>query len=268
MGKTIIVTAGPTEEALDEVMRITNMSSGHLGSVIAETLDASPEVDKIYYLSPRMALKPRPSSKITYITVRTADKLLHVLTDLLSNDQEPIHAVVHSCAVGDYKGRYGARAEDIAKEAAKRVLNVAYSPATNLANAKTAIHTAILETLKNPTCVQNSSTKISSYEPNLMFMLDLTPKIINCVKETSPDTLLVGFKLLHDVSEEQLIDVAARLREKTRADWIIANDKAKLGDGGVHPAIIIGANGPEGRCETKQDIAEAIRARILGAMPC
>ena len=37
MKKRIIVTSGPTNEQIDAVMKITNMSTGALGSIIAET---------------------------------------------------------------------------------------------------------------------------------------------------------------------------------------------------------------------------------------
>ena len=37
MKKTIIITAGPTNERIDDVMKITNMSTGALGCNIAET---------------------------------------------------------------------------------------------------------------------------------------------------------------------------------------------------------------------------------------
>ena len=37
MKKKIIVTAGPTNERIDSVMKITNMSTGALGSVFVET---------------------------------------------------------------------------------------------------------------------------------------------------------------------------------------------------------------------------------------
>ena len=37
MKKKIIITAGPTNERIDSVMKITNMSTGALGCVFAET---------------------------------------------------------------------------------------------------------------------------------------------------------------------------------------------------------------------------------------
>lgn len=256
MGKTVIVTAGPTNERIDAVMQITNMSTGSLGSKIADRLLKFPYVDKVYYLSPKLAYKPKHghSRKLEMVRVTDTQDLLDKLTELLTNPDEHIDAVVHSAAVGDYKGRYAARAEDLARE----IVDQGFV----LDNQKTQ-YEAVLKVLTNPKCVQNDSTKISSYEPNLMVMLDLTPKVIGHIKELSPDTTLIGFKLLEGVPEEELIDVAARLREKNRADYIVANDLAKIGDG-RHPAIVIGKDGPVIRCKDKDGIADAILGIIVG----
>ena len=66
MKKRIIITSGPTNEQIDAVMKITNMSTGALGSVIAETFlrERNGEIDKLYYLSPKLALKPRLTSPL------------------------------------------------------------------------------------------------------------------------------------------------------------------------------------------------------------
>ena len=51
MKKNIIITSGPTNERIDAVMKITNMSTGALGNVVAETFleDKADEIDTIYY---------------------------------------------------------------------------------------------------------------------------------------------------------------------------------------------------------------------------
>ena len=64
MKKRIIVTSGPTNEQIDAVMKITNMSTGALGSIIAETFlrERREKIEKIYFLSPKLSLKPRITS--------------------------------------------------------------------------------------------------------------------------------------------------------------------------------------------------------------
>lgn len=104
--------------------------------------------------------------------------------------------------------------------------------------------------------------KISSYEPDLMFKLDLTPKVIGEIKKLSPDTELIGFKLLDGVPHEELIKVASRLREKNKADYIIANDLSTIGNG-KHPAYFVGEDGVMFEAETKDEIAKTLRKIIF-----
>ena len=251
MGKTIIVTSGPTNEQIDAVMKITNMSTGALGSLVAERLLSVDDTDKVYYISPKLALKPRvESSKLELITIESTQDLLDELTRLLTT--EKIDAVVHSAAVGDYKAKYSIRAEDLIEEILSK----------QETHGKLDRDT-LLSIFENPEAVQNDDTKISSYEPHLMTMLTLTPKVIGSIKKLSPSTELIGFKLLEGVSKEELYNVASKLREKNNADYIIANDLAKIGHG-KHWAMVVGQNGIEEECQTKQEITEAILHRIYG----
>lgn len=259
--KTVIVTSGPTNEPIDAVMQITNMSTGALGAIIAQSLASDPDIGTVHYLSCKLARKPEGSPKIKLHAIGDTQSLLDALTRLLTDPGEPIDAVVHSAAVGDYKGRYAARAEDLAREAAGRAL--AALSGSGEGDARQTAEDAILSVLAHPECVQDNGTKISSYEPNLMVMLDLTPKVISHVKKLSPGTRLIGFKLLEGVPEEELVAVASRLREKNGADWIVANDLAKIGNG-KHPAIIVGEDGPVLRCRDKAGIARAILGRVTG----
>lgn len=124
MKKRIIVTAGPTEERIDSVMKITNMSTGSLGCTIAERLLKDRAVGQVIYLAPKLARRPcTDSGRFEYIRTFDADSMLNTLRCLLSDRDRPIDAVVHSAAVGDYKARYSVRGEDLATEIAKRVMN-------------------------------------------------------------------------------------------------------------------------------------------------
>ena len=80
MKKKIIITAGPTNERIDSVMKITNMSTGALGCVFAETFieDMDDEIEKIFYISTKMSYKPRvESSKIEYVTIESTQDLIN-----------------------------------------------------------------------------------------------------------------------------------------------------------------------------------------------
>ncbi len=57
----IIITAGGTSEKIDSVRKITNNSSGKLGSIIADTFlnKNDNNIEKIYYICPKNAIKPQ-----------------------------------------------------------------------------------------------------------------------------------------------------------------------------------------------------------------
>lgn len=254
MKKNIIITSGPTNERIDSVMKITNMSTGALGSVMTETLleEREDEIEKIFYISTKMAHKPRvTSSKIECVTVETTQDLIDALQDIFSKHK--IDIMIHSAAVGDYAGKYSIRAEELVDEIWDMVQNVP---------AKDITKEMLIKIFENPRGVADDSGKMSSYEPHLMTMLTLTPKVIGMVKKIAPEVKLVGFKLLDGVTKEELLRVATRLRDKNNADYIVANDLSKIG-GGRHWAMIVGKNGVVCECETKKDIAKAIGGLVF-----
>lgn len=255
MKKNIIITAGPTNERMDAVMKITNMSTGALGSIIADELleEKIDEIEKLYYISPKLARKPRvESDKVELITIESAEDLLKVLKDILLSKN--IDTIVHSAAVGDYVGQYAITAKMLANEIAAKTYNNNFS--------REELEKFILGIIRSPEQIVSDEHKISSYERDLMFKLTLTPKVIGEIKKLSPETQLIGFKLLDGVSYEELIEVATKLREKNKADYIIANDLSKIGNGS-HNAYFVGENGVEYTCENKKEIAKTLKKVIF-----
>ncbi len=254
MKKNIIIDAGPTNEKIDDVMKITNMSTGALGSIVADTILAEheDEIENLFYISTKLSYKPRTKSdKVTIIHVESTEDLINALDKLFTEYR--IDTIVHSAAVGDYKARYTMRAEDIVEE-------ILHTDFANLSDDEK--REKLMAIFKNPSAQLNSDTKISSYEPNLMVMLDLTPKVISRIKKQSPNTKLIGFKLLDGVTEEELYDVAHRLLVKNNADYIVANLLDKIG-GGKHFAMIINKDGILTKCETKAEIASVISSLVF-----
>lgn len=250
MGLKIIVTAGPTNERIDSVMQITNMSTGRLGASIADALLADcrlgPNIEKLWYLSTTLAVKPRTDADaLVPVHITDAENLKDKLAILLKSNH--VDLVVHSAAVGDYKARYSATAQMLAKEIANELFSVPTSDREQV----------ILNVLKNPKCVNDDSGKMSSYEPDLLTMMDLTPKVINMVKEVSPYTRLIGFKLLDNVSQDHLVDVGTALRKKTKANVIIANDLSLIREG-CHKGLFLDKNGIRMMATGKDDIAKGV----------
>ncbi len=253
--KNIIITSGPTNEKIDAVMKITNMSTGALGAVVADTFleERNEEIERIYYISTKMSYKPKvKSEKIQFITVESTQDLIEALEEIFATKK--IDIIIHSAAVGDYAGKYAIRAEELVDEIWEKVQN---------AKSKEEITKEMLMSIfENPETVCNNTTKISSYEPHLMTMLTLTPKVISKIKQMAPEVTLVGFKLLEGVGKEELYDVASKLRQKNKADYIVANDLAKIGNG-KHWAMIINEKGITAECETKKEIAQTLEKLLF-----
>lgn len=250
MKKNIIITAGPTNEKIDAVMKITNMSTGALGNIVAETFleDKYDEIGTIFYVSTKMSYKPQiKTEKVQFITVESTQDLLDALEEIFANNR--IDIIIHSSAVGDYSGKYVIRAEELVDEIWHKIQNAS--------NKNEITKSTLMDIFENPKSLCNNDTKISSYEPHLMTMLELTPKVISQIKKMAPEVTLVGFKLLEGVSKEELFDVASKLREKNQADFIVANDLAKIGNG-KHWAMILNEKGIITECTTKKKIADSL----------
>ncbi len=253
MKKKILITAGPTNEYIDEVMKITNMSTGRLGIELTKNyLNEGYEVTLIATRSvvrsnlyERYNLGNNPNLKT--IPIETTEDMLQAL---INESKNKYNLVIHSSAVGDYKPEFSFRMEDLAEE---------------LANAiKDGLITKeeILSILTNPKCKVNDNTKISSYEPHLTVKLTLTPKLISRLRELFPEATLIGFKLLENVTKEHLLEVAKKLCIKNDMDYIIANDLHDLRQG-THLSFLVNKDGYQNEQFTSpEDIFTSTKQKI------
>ena len=234
--KKIIITAGGTSERIEKKKKITNSSSGKLGMTIANHLLKENNDIMIYYVCSKNSLRPT-DNRIQIIEIDGTIDLKNTIEGLLVN--ENIDYFVHSMAVSDYMTDYVTTIERM-KESIKE-------------------HDDIDEAFKNIEVI--CGNKLSSYEDNLVIVLKPTPKIISSIKNLSPSTYLVGFKLLDGVSKEKLIEVAKRLRNKNKCDLVVANDLATIRNG-EHIGYIIDRNNEIEEAHGKDDIAKKLVRRV------
>lgn len=222
----ILVTSGGTSEKIDRVRSITNHSSGKLGKIITETLlKAGHEVCLITTLQ---AVKPVSHPNLTIIEIKNTADLLQVMKDKVTDYQ----VLIHSMAVSDYTPVYMAGFDEI--EASQDL--------TEFLDKK------------------NQETKISSKEDVQVLFLKKNPKIISLVKEWNPKIHLIGFKLLVDVSQEHLIQIARESLEKNQADLIIANDFTQISSD-QHKAYLVEKKTFQ-TAMSKQEIADLLLEKI------
>ncbi len=235
--KKILITAGGTSEKIDNVRKITNSSSGKLGMMIAHQLLAiNHDEVKIYYICPKNALRPS-SPKVEIIEIEGTEELKNTIEVILQN--EKIDYFIHSMAVSDYTTDYITTIEKI-KSKIKTTRNVE-------------------EAFLNIETIQ--SNKISSNENNLVIVLKKTPKIISMIKKLSPETYLIGFKLLDGVSKKELVESAKKLRDKNNCDLVVANDLSTIRKG-KHVAYIIDKNNVIEKAISKEEIAKKLVRRM------
>ncbi len=222
----ILITSGGTSEKIDRVRSITNHSTGRLGKIIAETfLDKG---DQVTLVTTPKAVRPAAHPNLTIVQIENVAELLESLEPLVHTHDVLIHAM----AVSDYTPVYMTGLEAVA----------ASSDMAEFLN-KT-----------------NSESKISSQDDVQVLFLKKTPKIISLVKKWNPDIRLIGFKLLVDVSKEELLKTARANLIKNQAEIIVANDLTEISNQ-EHKAYLVG-NDTVTRAQSKEEIAQLLYLHI------
>jgi len=118
-GKKVVITAGPTREAIDPVRYISNHSSGKMGYAIADAMiDAGAEV---ILISGPVSLKQ--PDRCTLVSVTSAHEMLEAATEAAKGTD----IFISAAAVADY---YIPKSSDqkIKKKSDKMTLNLAKTP--------------------------------------------------------------------------------------------------------------------------------------------
>ena len=197
MSKRILITAGPTNEYIDEVMKITNMSTGRLGIELSRELTSrGNEVTLICTRSvARSGLYERyhlaDNELLRTIQIETTEQMFKALEAEQGNDYD---LVVHAAAVGDYKADFSFRMEDMAEEIAKNIRQfLFYKEGSRIRGvwSSRSMAKVILDTLTNPSCKVNDDTASLSLIPPEAFTSNpkgLTVSYINFTSSTFAPT--------------------------------------------------------------------------------
>ena len=222
----ILITSGGTSEKIDRVRSITNHSTGRLGKIIAETL--LDKGDQVTLVTTPKAVRPAAHPNLTIVQIENVAELLESLKPLVHTHDVLIHAM----AVSDYTPVYMTGLEAVA----------ASPDMTEFLN-KT-----------------NSESKISSQDDVQVLFLKKTPKIISLVKKWNPDIRLIGFKLLVNVTKEELLKTARASLIKNQAEIIVANDLTEISNQ-EHSAYLVGKDTVI-QAQSKEEIAQLLYLHI------
>ncbi len=268
MTTQIIITAGGTSEPIDAVRRITNTSTGSLCAGIYDALaddigtrrESGWEIPsfQVHYVVSVSAVRPRPreSLPISFYPVTSVASVETALGDIMAKHR--ISYFIHGMAVSDFTKGYLIGRDTLADELAA----AAYTAAACRAQPdRESIRAAITRVLERPERYMDSKAKVSSGS-ELMLSLVRTSKIIQKIKRWDPSVFLVGFKLLKNVTEEELVRAASELAEKNRCDLVLANDAARISRDG-HFGLLVKEGRVVGRYAAKREIACGIAGRIM-----
>ncbi len=98
-GRHIVITAGPTREAIDPVRAITNLSSGKMGYAIASAAVARGAA--VTLISGPVHLKP--PTGVDCVQVESAKQMQWAIEDALGPNQSRADVLIMAAAVSDYR---------------------------------------------------------------------------------------------------------------------------------------------------------------------
>jgi phosphopantothenoylcysteine synthetase/decarboxylase len=181
-----IITAGPTFEPLDEVRRLTNFSTGRLGTELANHLAA--RGDQVTLLIGEAATYPgERRAKSVKVFSTTAD----LRAKLKSFSGKKVDVIFHAAAVSDF-----------------------------------GFGQIFMETKPGEFTAAKASRKISTRAGGLLVELVPTPKIIAELRRWFPRTLLVGWKYEADGGRADALRAARRQLADCATDFCVANGPA------------------------------------------
>ena len=261
----VLITAGGTSENIDSVRKITNTSTGRLGSLVSsEFIGMGAEVT---YITVKSAVAPEPGCNVHYI--QTAQDLYNIMRQLLSENKYDI--IVHAMAVSDYTVERVTSLNEI-YDIFKLSCDAGFSKDEFINAVQFGGVGHQTGSTGNGECKKNSDanddsdnvwanmgklSKLPSGVEDSVIILKPTKKVISLIKELCQSSILFGFKLLAGADIDTLYKRASELPEKNNCGYMIANGITGI-SGDKHEAFIISKAGDVIRCSTKQDIARKI----------
>ncbi len=232
----IVITSGPMTLNIDAVRKIENTSTGTLGTLFASV--GTEFATEIVYIHTKNAKVPT-GSKIRLIEIENHHQLLNALEKELPTANYCIHAM----AISDFK--------------TSGIIETDKLVAALNANNKTLNEAELKDILKE---IIEYPQKLNSKKEQLI-MLSPAIKIVDQIKQINPKVKLVSFKLLANVSESELIQVATNQLIRTNSTLVVANLMDKVGNE-THEAIIIDESNSQKKVKTKHEIIKYVYGKL------
>ncbi len=232
----IVITSGPMTLNIDAVRKIENTSTGALGVLFANT--AEKLATEIVYIHTKNAQIPT-GGKIRLIEIENHQQLLKALEKELPTADYCIHAM----AISDFKASGIIETDKLLSALNKH----------NKILTDSELNEILMNSLEYP-------EKLNSKKQQLI-MLSPAIKIVDQIKQINPKVKLVSFKLLANVSEQELIQVALKQLIRTNSTLVVANLMDKV-ENVKHEAIIINQSQELNKVKTKQEIVNYVYKQL------
>ncbi|HCA82314.1 MAG TPA: bifunctional phosphopantothenoylcysteine decarboxylase/phosphopantothenate--cysteine ligase CoaBC [Flavobacteriales bacterium] len=182
-GKTVLITAGPTHEAIDPVRFIGNNSSGKMGIAIAD--EALSRGAKVILICGPSSVKS--AEGVMRIDVTGADEMFKAVKKYFSGS----HIAIHAAAVADYRPAQRASQKIKKKDAA---LTIELEPTTDIlkwcGEHKSKKQFLVGFALETENEIENARKKIRSKHLDLIVLNSLNDKGAGFAYDTNKVTLI------------------------------------------------------------------------------
>jgi phosphopantothenate---cysteine ligase (CTP) len=235
-----VVTGGGTIAPVDDVRLLTNVSSGRLAAAIAESfLDRGASVWHIHAPSAQLPLKRHARFDLDATDPSAELDRLTRLRRRWLDQRDRLHLVpLREGTVSDYAATLRATLES-------RPIDI------------TVLPMAVSDFEPEP-----YRGKLNSDAESLDLHCRRTPKVIRSVRDWAPSVYVVGFKLLSNVTRDELIRSAENACRTNRADLTVANDLHLLRQG-RHTLHLVRPGAAAETLEPGDDLADRLVARIM-----
>lgn len=201
-GKQILITAGPTQEAIDPVRYISNHSTGKMGYAIAQAFaQAGAEVT----LVSGPTAQPTPDASVKLVKVRSAQEMYEASRDAFFTAD----AVILSAAVADYTPAHPANRKIKKKESHFNIeLTKTIDIAATLGQQKREGQIMVGFALETDNEFDNAVGKLKSKNLDLIVLNSLNDKGAGFAYDTNKITVIETNGTVHHFELKSKTDVA------------------------------------------------------------
>ena len=207
-GRTVVVSAGGTQEPIDPVRVITNNSSGKMGYAVAEA--ARDRGAQAILVTAPTGLADPPLVKV--VRVQTAQEMC----DAVLSSMEGADSLIMAAAVADY--RPASEAEQKIKKS-DDALTVELAPTTDILNAARGDFVRVGFSAESENLVANASEKVRRKSLDLIVANDITEEGSGFGSDTNRVVLIDRELRAEELPLLTKYEVGNRILDRVRGMW-------------------------------------------------